>query len=67
MKKAHIGANGATPCLRRVSMHVRHSPPWVVSREKFLELSPAQQCAKCLARLKAQEVTPNAVGKPTPD
>lgn len=50
MKKAHIGSHGVTPCMRRVSLHVRHTPMWVVSLDKFLALPPEQQCRRCRAR-----------------
>lgn len=56
-KKVHVGANGSTPCMRRVSMHVRHSMPVVVSRETFLTLPVDRQCRKCLARIAAEEAT----------
>lgn len=55
MKKVHQGQNGTTPCLHRVSAHARHTPPIVVSREKFLALPEERQCAKCRARLIAQD------------
>lgn len=55
-KKVHVGINGSTPCMRRVSMHVRHSMPVVVSRETFLTLPEVRQCRKCLARIEKDSV-----------
>lgn len=47
-KKVHVGKNGKPRCVTRLSAHVSHGPAIVVPLYTFQDLSPAQQCRKCL-------------------